>query len=53
MKILVCVKQVPDAETQIRIAAADVAVIEELVSFLPLLIDACRKQRGYGKEAGL
>jgi electron transfer flavoprotein beta subunit len=32
--------------------AADVAVVEELVSFLPLLIDACRKQRGYGKEAG-
>ena len=32
--------------------AADVAVVEELVAFLPLLIDACRKQRGYGKEAG-
>jgi electron transfer flavoprotein alpha subunit len=32
--------------------AADVAVVEELVSFIPLLIDACRKQQGYGKEAG-
>lgn len=32
--------------------AADVAVVEELVSFLPLLIDACRKQQAYGKEAG-
>jgi electron transfer flavoprotein alpha subunit len=33
--------------------AADVAVVEELISFLPLLIDACRKQQGYGKAAGL
>jgi electron transfer flavoprotein alpha subunit len=33
--------------------AADVAVVEELVSFIPLLVDACRKQQGCGKEAGL
>jgi electron transfer flavoprotein alpha subunit len=32
--------------------AADVAVVEELVAFLPLLIAACRNQQGYGKEAG-
>jgi len=31
--------------------AADIAVVEELVSFLPLLIDACRRQKGQNKEA--
>ena len=30
--------------------AADVAVVEELVSFLPLLIDACRRQQGTWKR---
>jgi electron transfer flavoprotein alpha subunit len=32
--------------------AADVAVVEDLVSFIPLLVGACRKQHGNGKEAG-
>ncbi|MEK6653864.1 MAG: electron transfer flavoprotein subunit alpha/FixB family protein, partial [Thermodesulfobacteriota bacterium] len=31
---------------------ADVAVVEELVSFLPLLIAACRKHREGAAEAG-
>jgi electron transfer flavoprotein alpha/beta subunit len=69
MRIIVCVKQVPDAEAPIGIAddgrsfavgAGDwrmnrfdeFAAVEKPVSFLPLLINACRRQQRYGKEAG-
>ena len=50
MKILVCVKQVPDPQTAI-FRVSDIAVAEDLPSFIPLLSDACRRVQGHSPEA--